>query len=160
MQFSFSYDKKKVIQGLRYHFISRTEIRVLIILVNVFAIISAVLFYLKKIGPEPFLLSSVLWLLLMISFWFVLPASIYKRAHTFKESFTIFFYEKHVRLENIRGYVDWDWSQFSTFFESPNFFHLYFNPKSFFLIPKDNMDSDIIHTLRVLFNTKIRSKKS
>ncbi len=158
MQFSFSYNKKKVLKGLRYHFIARSEIRILIILVNVFAIVSAILFYLNKIDPEPFLLSSFLWFMLMIAFWFFLPSTIYKKAHTFQESFTIFFYEKHVRLENARGYVDWDWSQFSNFFESPDFFHLYFTPKSFFLVPKEDLDAEVTRTLRELLNLKITKK--
>ncbi|WP_204277155.1 hypothetical protein, partial [Klebsiella aerogenes] len=59
----------------------------LVILVNVFAIVSAILFYAKKIRPEPFLLGSVIWLVLMASFWYFLPNSIYKRSSTFRESF-------------------------------------------------------------------------
>ena len=158
MQFSFSYNKKKVIQALRYHFISRSEIKLLIILVNAFAIVAAALFYFKKISPQPFLLSSLLWISLMISFWFILPGTIYKKAKTFKESFTIFFYEKHVRLENTRGFVDWDWTQFSNYFESPDFFHLYFTPKSFFLVPKEGLDSDTLYTVSQLLKNKIVKK--
>lgn len=158
MQFSFSYNKKKVIRGLRYHFISRPEIRILVILVNVFAIISALLFYFKKISPEPFLLSSVLWILLMVTFWFILPQSIYRRANTFKESFTIFFFENYVRLENARGHVEWNWSRFTTFLESPDFFHLYFSSKSFFLVPKDDLSPEMISDLRNVLNRKILKK--
>ena len=51
MTISFSYDKKQVIQALRYHFLTRPEIRILLILVNVFAIGSAVLLYFKIIQP-------------------------------------------------------------------------------------------------------------
>ena len=148
MQFSFSYDKSKVIQGLRYHFITRKEIRILIILVNIFAILSAILFYTKKIRPEPFLLSSVLWLFLMLSFWYFLPFTIYRRSQTFKDNFTIFFFERQVRLKNTRGFVDWNWSDFTNFFESPHFFHLYFSSKSFFLLPKEELDSETIRSLR------------
>ena len=57
----FTYNKNKVIQALRYHFITRREIKIMLILVNVFAIVSAALFYLKLIQPLAFLLSSVLW---------------------------------------------------------------------------------------------------
>ncbi len=157
MKFSFAYDKKKVLQGLRYHFISRKEIRLLIILVNVFAIISAVLLYMKKINPEPFLLSSVLWLLLMITFWYVLPNTIYKKAATFKESFTISFLDNYVRLESAGGHhTEWTWNQFTSFFESPNFFHLYFSSKAFFLLPKDDMSSDFAHELRGLLKQKVK----
>jgi len=158
MQFSFSYNKKKVLQGLRYHFITRQEIRVLVILVNIFAILSAVLFYTKKIRPEPFLLSSVLWLFLMVSFWYLLPYTIYRRSSTFKESFTIFFFEKQVRLKSARGFVDWNWNDFSYFFESPQFFHLYFSSRSFFLLPKENSDTITVQDLRTILSNHIKRK--
>ena len=158
MQFSVTYNKKKVIQGLRYHFITRSEIRILLILVNIFAITSAVLFYTKRIRPEPFLLSSVIWIFLMISFWFLLPHLIYRRAQTFKDNFTIFILDRQVRLQNNRGYVEWNWNKFTHYFESPNFFHLYFSTKSFFLLPKDGMTSETINDLRTIFSTHISRK--
>ena len=158
MQHSFSYEKKKVIQALRYHFVQKQEIKVMIILVNVFAIISAILFYTKKIHPEPFLLGSFIWLMLMATFWYFLPTSIYKRAATFKDSFIIYFREDEVRLENERGYVEWPWKKFTKFFESPHFFHLYFDAKSFFIVPKDNMSEEFLHELRGVLNSKIGNK--
>lgn len=145
-------------QGLRYHFITRREIRILLILVNVFAITSAVLFYTKKIRPEPFLLSSIIWFFLMISFWFLLPAVIYRRSQTFKDKFTIFILERQVRLQSNRGYVEWNWDKFTHYFESPNFFHLYFSPKSFFLLPKDSVSSEVLNDLRITFSTHINRR--
>jgi len=159
MQFNFSYDKRKVIQGLRYHFMSRPEIRIMVILVNVFAIVAAVLFYSKRIRPEPFLLGSCIWLFMMLSFWYLLPSTIYKRNATFKDRFTIFFLEDKVRLESGQGYVDWNWQNFSGFFESPHFFHLYFSTKLFFLVPKDNMGTEFTHELRGILNKRIASMK-
>ena len=50
MTIHFGYDKKQVIHALRFHFLTRPEIKVLFVLVNVFAILSAVLFFLKKIA--------------------------------------------------------------------------------------------------------------
>ena len=91
MQFSFSYDKKKVIQGLRYHFISRKEIKLMMILVNVFAILSAILFYSNKIRPEAFLLGSFIWILMMASVWYILPYSIFKKTTVFRDHFIIYF---------------------------------------------------------------------
>jgi hypothetical protein len=158
MELAFSYNKKKVIQALRYHFISRREIRIMLILVNVFAVVSAVLLYLKKIRPEPFLLGSVTWLLLMTGVWYILPYSIYKSAATFKDNFRIAFNDADVRLENSKGYVNWEWSRFSKFFETPHFFHLYFDAKTFFLVPKDDMDEDFRHGLWELLNKKIGGK--
>jgi hypothetical protein len=155
MQHSFSYDKNKVIQALRYHFIQRTEVRILIIVVNVFAIGTAALFFFKKIRPEPFLLGSVIWLGLIAAFWFFIPNSIYRKAATFKDSFTIFFRENEIILENQRGYVEWPWSKFSKYFESPHFFHLYFDSKSFFIVPKDGMGDDFRHELRGILKKNI-----
>ena len=157
MQHSFSYEKKKVIQALRYHFVQRPEIRILMILVNVFAIFSAVLFYTKKIRPEPFLLGSFIWLMLMATFWYILPNSIYKKAATFQDSFIIDFNDSDVRLENERGFVTWPWQKFSRFFESPHFFHLYFDAKSFFLVPKEGMSEEFKHEVRGVLNDRIKA---
>lgn len=155
MQLTFSYDKKKTLQALRYHFISRIEIKIMMILVNVFAIVAAGLFYAHKIRPEPFLLGSIIWLVMMLCVWYVLPYSIYNKATTFKETFTIFFSEREVKLNSDRGYVQWPWNTFVRYFESPHFFHLYFDAKSFFLVPKEDMTEEMKHDLRGLFNERI-----
>ncbi|TAD89999.1 MAG: YcxB family protein, partial [Bacteroidetes bacterium] len=73
MTIQIHYDKNKTLQALRYHFISKMDVKVLLILVNVFAIFSAALFALKMIGAMPFLISSCLWFVLMLVFWFLLP---------------------------------------------------------------------------------------
>lgn len=159
MEFSFSYDKKKVIQALRLHFIARLEIKILMILVNVFAIASAIMFYQKVIRPEPFLLGTVVWLLMLVGVWYILPFSIYKKSSMFKDSFIAWINESTIRLENENGHITWQWNLFNRFFESPFFFHLYFNEKSFFLLPKDDMTEDLKHELRALLNEKLENKK-
>ena len=158
MQHSFQYDKRKVLQALRYHFIQRPEIRILIILVNVFAIVSAVLFYMQKIRPEPFLLGSLIWLLMVAAFWFILPNTIYRRSSTFQDRFIVFFGDHEMVLENERGYINWGWVKFSKWFESPHFFHLYFDDKSFFIVPKEGMSETFRHELRALLRQKIEQK--
>lgn len=160
MQIFFSYDKKLVIQALRYHFINRFEIRLFMILVNLFAIFAAVLFYFHKVSPLAFLLSSVLWMGLMISFWFILPNMVYKKASTFKDTFKMTFGEHRVRLENERGYTEWNWEKFSSYIESPHFIHLYFDSKSFFLVPKTALEkNDNLGSLRRLLNEKMVKRK-
>lgn len=159
MQHAFTYEKKKVIQGLRYHFVQRPEVKVLVVLVNVFAIVAAILFYSKKIRPEPFLLGSFIWVIMMASFWYILPNSIYKQAKdTFLDRFTIAFKDNGVTLENEKGYKHWNWNEFSTYFESPHFFHLYFNAKSFFMVPKEGMGDEFRHELRGMLKKGISSK--
>ena len=151
----FTYDKRKVIQALRYHFITRREIKILMILVNVFAILSAGLFFFKKISPFAFLISSVLWFTLMIIFWFLLPYMVYRKADTFKDSFRAILSDDVFRIENERGGRSWSWSEFSTWIESPHFFHLYFNTRSFFIVPKDAFEGDDVHEARKILRLKI-----
>ncbi|MFP5040393.1 YcxB family protein [Parasediminibacterium sp. JCM 36343] len=148
IQFSFSYDKNKTIQALRYHFFSRKEIKVMIVVVNVFAIVAAVLFYSKMIRPEPFLLGSFIWVTLMLSIWYILPYSIYRKSSTFKEKFNITIGSIDVKIDNEQGRIAWPWAAFTKYFESPHFFHLYFDEKSFFLIPKDSMTEEMKHDFR------------
>jgi len=152
----FAFEKQKVIQALRYHFISRKEIKVMIVLVNVFAIVSAALFFFKKIHALPFLLSSVLWFALMISFWFLLPSAVYKRSQTFKERFKVKLDDRHFTLETSVGDKSWEWNQFSSWMESPLFFHLYFNSRSFFIFPKDAFEGDGEHEARRIIASHIR----
>ena len=132
----FTYSKPKVLQALRFHFFSRNEIKIMIIVVNIFAISAAVLYFMGKVSPLAFLMSSTLWLALMFAFWMVLPLIIYRKATTFKDHFKVSFEDQHMFLENERGGRSWPWKDFSNFVESTNFFHLYFNSRSFFLIPK------------------------
>ena len=151
----FSYNKAKVIQALRYHFISRREIKILMILINVFALLSAGLFFFKKISPLAFLISSALWFSMMILFWFLLPLVIYKRAQTFRDSFKASLDHTEFTIENERGSRSWPWSEFSTWMESPHFYHLYFNSRSFFIIPKDAFEDDAVHEARNILREKI-----
>lgn len=129
------------------------------ILVNVFAVVAAILFYTKKVRPEPFLLGSFIWIFMMAAIWYILPYSIYRKAATFKDSFTIFFNQNGVQLQTGRGQTNWNWQQFSKFLESPHFIHLYFDEKSFFLVPKDNVTEDMRHELRGMLNKHIGGKK-
>lgn len=151
----FTYNKAKVIQALRYHFITRKEIKIMMILVNVFAIVSAALFFFKKIDPLAFLISSVLWFVLMIMFWFVLPTMIYKRSATFQDRLRAILGSHEFRIETESGGRSWDWKEFSTWMESPYFFHVYFNTRSFFIIPKDAFADDDVHEARKILKEKI-----
>ena len=151
----FTYNKGKVIQALRYHFISRREIKVMMILVNVFAIVSALLYFLKKISPMAFLISSVLWFGLMITFWYLLPMTIYKKSATFKDKFKATFGKDEFTIENERGRRSWPWQEFSASMESPHFFHLYFNTRSFFIVPKEAFQEEELDIARKILAAKI-----
>lgn len=157
MTINFSYNKKQVIQALRYHFLTRPEIRILLILINVFAIGAAVLLYFKIIQAASFLVFSLLWFLLMITVWRILPRSIYNRSRTFLDHFTMDFEENEVVLRTEKGEKAWSWDAFSKFVESPFFFHLYFDSRSFFLVPTDAFrDVEERQQVRELMKRKIK----
>ena len=151
----FTYNKGKVIQALRYHFITRREIKIMMILVNIFAIVSASFFFLKKISPLAFLLSSVLWFSLMIAFWYLLPMIIYKKSDTFKDKFKATLGNEDFTIENDRGSRKWPWKEFSTTMESPHFFHLYFDTRSFFIVPKEAFLGEDLQAARKIISNKI-----
>jgi signal transduction histidine kinase len=159
MTIYFEYVKAQVIQALRFHFISRPEIKLMIVLVNVFAIGSLILYAMKKITPTAFLVGSLMWVVLMISFWFILPMLVYRRNQTFLHQFSMHFGEEDFTLQHERGSRTWPWKSLSHFIESPHFFHLYFDSRSFFLVPKSGCkDSDEVHELRQLLKQKAKKK--
>ncbi|MBC7422590.1 MAG: YcxB family protein [Ferruginibacter sp.] len=151
----FTYNKGKVIQALRYHFITRKEIKAMMIAVNLFAIVSAAFFFFKKISPFAFLLSSVLWFTLMIAFWYMLPFIIYKKSGTFKDKFKATLGNDDFIIENERGSRKWPWDAFSSTMESPHFFHLYFDTRSFFIVPKEAFPGDEVNAARKILVSKI-----
>jgi hypothetical protein len=155
---SFSYHKPKTIQALRYHFISRKEIKVMMILVNVFALLTAALFFLKKISPLAFLTSSLLWFLMMILFWFLLPNIVFRKSSMFKDKFTMEIDEENFTLFNEIGAKSWPWTAFSFWMESPHFFHLYFNERSFLIVPKDAFEGEAVHEARNQLKNKIKAQ--
>jgi hypothetical protein len=142
------YNKQQVLQALRYHFIKQSEIKVLMVIVNFYAIITAVLLFMKKIRPELFLLGSVLWLVLMLFFWYFLPLLFYRKTQFFKQTWTFEFNTTGAMLNSDLGAAEWSWNEVTRYFESPVFFHFYFGPKSFFLVPKDNILVEDQHIIR------------
>src|SRR5262249_39219387 len=119
--------------------------------------LSAALVYLHRIQPLSFLIFSVLWFLLLLTVWKILPSGIYKKSQTFRDHFTMNLQDQEVVLETERGAHAWQWRDFSTFLESPYFFHLYFNSRSFFLVPKDAFkDIPELQEARQLLRSKIR----
>ena len=156
MLIHFGYEKKQVLQALRYHFITRKEIKFLLIVVNLFTIASAVLLYIHLIQPIAFLTFSILWFLLLITIWRILPLSIYQKNETFRDQFTMSITSSAIILRTRKGEHGWAWGDFSTFLESTYFFHLYFNSRSFFLIPKEGFEGLIeLQEFRRLLREKI-----
>lgn len=159
MKVRVSYTKHQVLQALRYHFIKKPEIRVMIILVNVFALLSAALFAFRIISALPFLMGTALWLTMMATFWFWMPWLIYRKSRTFKDQFAARLEPQHFFLDFGHREKAWAWREFSLFFESPHFFHLYFDARSFFLLPKDGFENPAgIREARTLLTERIGKK--
>ena len=160
MELKVSYKKPQVIQALRYHFISRPEIKIMVILVNVFALLAVLLYAFKLITPVPFLMSSILWFGMMLAFWVWLPGLIYRKSRTFKDSFVVYLEENHLFIDTELGRKTFAWREFSNFFETPGFFHLYFDSRSFFLLPKDAFaNSDDVFKARQILKAGIQKRQ-
>jgi hypothetical protein len=142
MELFIQYERKPVIKALRYHFLARFEVRIMFILINVFSILAAVLFFFKKIQPITFFVFSGLWFLILLAIWYWLPFSIYARTRTFKEKIVATFGEKDFMLEVEKGKKVISWKTFKFYKESPDFFYLYMDERSFFLIPKASCTID------------------
>src|ERR1700754_2457547 len=110
MEIYFEYKKGQVLQALRYHFISPPIMRIMIVVVNVFAMLCLTLYILGKIGPMLCILSSFLWISFMISTWFVLPGIIYRRTITYKHHFSMDFQEDGFTLSHEKGSKTWPWT--------------------------------------------------
>jgi hypothetical protein len=108
----------------------------------------------KKIRPEPFLLGSILWILLMLFFWFGLPHLFYKKTAIFKQDWVFKFNTTEAILVGDLGEASWAWETVTHYFESPDFFHFYFGPKSFFLIPKSNLSREDEQVIRGILKGK------
>jgi hypothetical protein len=157
MTISYGYDKQKVLQALRYHFINKKDIRFLLIAVNVLALISGILFFFKKIDPTVFIITSLLWIVLMIVFWIAMPRLIYSKTKSFKDNFITEVNDYEITLQQENGSRTWQLNDFQTWFESPHFFHLYVGPNSFFIIPKEAFTSGQVHEVRTIFGKAIKA---
>jgi hypothetical protein len=155
MTINFTYNKEATIKGLRHHFIAKPDIRTLIVLLNVFAIISVALFYLKKIQPISFFIFSLLWFGLLIVVWRILPVSIYNKTKTFKDEFVATFGETDLILNTHKGRKCIPWKDFSFYKENPDFFYLYLDGKTFFMIPKAGSNEE---TTEQMMREKIRKE--
>jgi YcxB-like protein len=156
MTVSYSYDKLKVLQALRFHFINKKDIRLLLIAVNVLALASGILFFLKKIEPTVFVFTSFMWIVLMLLLWFLMPRLIYNRTRSFKDNFITEITNENIVLQQENGSRTWMYEQFQSWFESPHFFHLYIGANSFFVLPKDAFTMEQTQEARAIFKAKIK----
>src|ERR1700743_2187153 len=100
---------------------------------------------------------SLFWFTLWIGIRWLLPLSIYKKSATFKDNFVLSLTDQGVLLKTKKGNQLWRWEDFSAFKETIYFFHVYFTPGSFFMIPKDSFkDITEIQAARKLLRERIK----
>ena len=92
-------------------------------------------FFFKRISPYAFLISSLLWIMLMLTFWFILPYTVYRRADTFRDRFQALLSPIPSGSRTRQGGRSWKWEEFSTWLES-HFSSLLQQP-FIFIVPKD-----------------------
>ena len=87
-------------------------------------------------------------------FWFILPNMFFRKTTLFKENWDFSYDHKRATLIGNLGEASWEWDTVSNYFESAYFFHFYFSPKSFFLIPKANIPFEDQHIIRGILKDK------
>ena len=132
MVIHFEYEKKQVMSALRHHFISRPEIKILLIIVNLFTILSAILFYMHKIQPLSFLLFSLLWFVSASDFLDYSSTERLQKINTFQDQFSMDFNDNEVVLQTqtgitcleLEGFQQFSGNTFflSSVFQQPGFF--------------------------------------
>ena len=66
------------------------------------------------------------------------------------------FEDMSFSVGNERGSRSFAWTDLSKFLETPNFFHLYFDSRPFFLVPKSGFrDKDEIYEFRQMLKEKV-----
>lgn len=78
----------------------------------------------------------------------------YKKTALFTYTWDFSFDTQKASLQSLQGEASWNWEELTHYFESPHFFHIYFGPKTFFIIPNDNMTSDEQQALRAILKKK------
>ena len=83
-----------------------------------------------------------------------MPNIFYKKTALFTYDWDFSFDNQKASLQSLQGEAAWNWEEVSHYFESPHFFHIYFGPKTFFIIPNDNMTLETKQTLRAILKHK------
>lgn len=135
MQVSFHYNKPEVINALRFHFLNKGETRAFQVVMGLL-VLFAFAGTMMNMVTKPTLIAILIVLLIIITaFWYILPFSIYNKAATFKDSIRLQCNEEGMTIGTRIGQRQVLWQNFNKVVETRDFFYLYRDKKSFFLIP-------------------------
>lgn len=138
----FTYNKDEVINALRTHFLRRGEIKVFrnTLLILLIAAITGYIF--RVVNFNALLGISVMMIIIGWAFWYLLPVSTYNKAATFKDNIRLRYNEEGMEISTGAGERALSWRNFSQILETRNFFFLYRDKRSFFLIPTSAFDNE------------------
>ncbi|QOR75010.1 MAG: YcxB family protein [Thermoflavifilum sp.] len=135
MQVVFTYDRRSVIDALRVHFMSRSEVKFM-------RIILMILFGLTVVGNLMGYVSFgavfgifMMMLLLLLIFWFWLPVLTYNKSATFKDNICLQLEDQGMAIGTRSGEHQIRWESFRNVVETRDYIYLYRNTRSFFIIP-------------------------
>lgn len=155
MQLRFQYKKEGVINALRFHLLHKGEVRVFQITLSILIIFSFIGFFFNVIPFPTFLGVVCMTGLLVAAFWYLLPQSIYNKAATFKDFIDLDLNEEGLSIRTQVGERTLSWQSFRRVVETRDFFLLYKDNKSFFLIPTHAFSTN---DERLAFSSLLRTK--
>lgn len=136
MPLRFHYDKTEVINALRFHFMSRGEIKVFQVALMILIVSAFIGYWMDLINLQVVVWLFLLFIVLILIFWFILPHSVYKKARTFREpEIHLDCDEQSLSIGTQSGNHSIPWNRFERIVETKDFFYLYQNNKTFFLVP-------------------------
>ena len=144
MHVEFSYNKEDVLNALRYHFMQRGEIKVYRNTLIILLLVTLTGFFLNLVTPNALIGIIAMVALVVWAFWYLLPVSTYNKAATFKDEIRLRYSDEGLlistRISNHQRQLSWN--NFTQVVETPKFFFLYRDKKSFLLIPTSAFESE------------------
>ncbi len=136
MDLHFQYKRQEVIDALRFHFLNRPEMKLFKTILIIMVLFAFVGYFAHFVTLQMLIWIFLLFVVVSLFFWYILPYSVYRKAKTFQEpEITLRWNKEHLLIGTRRGESTLPWSRLSNIIETKHFFYLYSSGKSFFLIP-------------------------
>lgn len=154
MDLNFQYEKADVLQALRFHFMRRKEIKVFRVILIWLGLLALLAFSLRFIEGSELLALILMLIVLAVVFWYVLPLSIYAKTKTFQDSIRLVPTHEGLTIRTQFADRQLPWRGIQEVVETKDFFLLYRNTQSFFLVPgRAFKDSEQRQVFRDLLRT-------
>ncbi len=158
MELQFQYDKQEVIDALRFHFMNRPEMKLFKVVLALMVVLAFIGYGMNVVSLKMLIWIFLLFIVLVLIFWYILPYTVYRNAKTFQEpTISLHWTEEGISIGTERGESMLPWNRFHQILETKDFFYLYSSNKSFFLIPVDAFPD---REERVAFSELLQSRFS